>query len=64
MGDRALLRKIPQEIQKRYNIGPEVEVVVSGESMGGNFSFENLNGQTVGIDAVELSGTGITIQFL
>ncbi|MFA6077935.1 MAG: hypothetical protein WC724_02855 [Candidatus Paceibacterota bacterium] len=64
MGNRALLRNIPQEIQKRYNIGPEVEVVVSGESMGGNFSFQNLSGQHVGIDAVELCGTEITIQFL
>jgi hypothetical protein len=64
MANTHVLANIPQEIQARYNIGETVEVVASGESMGGNFAFVNREGRGVNIDAVELSSTDITIRAL
>ena len=58
------LEKIPLHIQNRYNIGESVEADVSGESMGGNFSFKNKDGRVIRIDAVELSGTNIIVRNL
>ncbi len=62
MANTHILANIPPEIQQRYDIGETVEVVASGESMGGNFAFMDRKGQGVNIDAVELSGTDITIR--
>lgn len=59
-----LLKNIPPEIQKRYNIAAEAKAEASDEVMGGHFEIETKDGRTVGVDAVELSGTNILVQDL
>ncbi len=56
------LTRIPKKIQRRYNIGKTVKIVNDGSVGGGNFTFLNKAGETVSIDAVELSGTNIMVQ--
>ena len=57
-----ILANIPQEIQRRYNIGEQVEVDADSSVSGGHFTLINKEGKGIAIDAVELSGTDITIQ--
>jgi hypothetical protein len=59
--NRVRLEKIPANLQKSYNIGPEVEAEVSEEVYGGSFEFKNKDGLSVVVDAVELSGSGIEV---
>ena len=59
-----LLRNIPPEIQKRYNINAEAKAEASYDVSGGHFEIETRNGGTVGVDAVELCGTEILVQEL
>lgn len=59
-----LLENIPQEIQKRYNIGETCEVEADNSVGGGHFTLVNKEGRTIGVDAVELSGTDIIIRRL
>ncbi len=59
-----ILKKIPQETQKIYNIGSEVAAYLySGGVGGGSIDLINLDGREITLDAVELSGTGIEIHW-
>ena len=58
------LTKIPEHIQKRYRIGPEVTARFDDTVFGGNFTFTNLEQKPVSIDAVELAGTHIGVRYL
>jgi len=56
------LTNIPPNIQKRYNIGEELEVETDNTVCGGHFSGVNKEGQPLDIDGVELSNTGILVE--
>jgi len=56
------LTNIPQNIQKRFNIGAEAIAEVSHDVVGGGFLLNNNEGQPIDIDAVELSGTKILVE--
>lgn len=62
MNTTHILENIPPDIQERYNIGESVEVEADSSVGGGHFTLCNKQGRHVGIDAVELCGTDITIR--
>jgi hypothetical protein len=57
-----ILRNIPPEVQRRYGINAEAKAEADGSVMGGHLTIETKAGGTVGVDAVELTGTDITIE--
>ncbi len=59
---RVLLFDIPAELQKQYNIGPEVEAEASADSPGRSFVLTNKANQVITLHLLDFHGHDVGVR--